>query len=41
VKLAKEGRIGQLVAGRYLFTRPELSAFSRVERLPGRPARES
>lgn len=36
-KLAKDGRVGRLVAGRFLFTRAELDRFAKKERKPGRP----
>jgi hypothetical protein len=36
-QLAAAGRIGKLVAGRYLFSAQELRAFSRLPRKAGRP----
>lgn len=38
-KLAKQGRIGRLVAGRYLYTQAELDAFKSVPRKAGRRPR--
>ena len=36
-QLAKGGKIGQMVAGRYLFVPAELRQFKRKTRPPGRP----
>jgi len=40
-KLAKDGRIGMNVEGRYVFTRTELDQFKDIERPPGAPRTES
>ena len=36
-QLAAEGRIGEMIAGRYLFSRAELAAFKRRKRPSHRP----
>ena len=39
-QLADEGRIGKMVAGRYLFTEAELLAFQKLRRPRGRQSKQ-
>lgn len=41
-RYCKQGRLGQIVSGRYLITRDEIRKFRKIKRHPGRPpARKS